>query len=63
MHIRNTFLSTTNAEAPDLIAKLCQEYKILVDTLEKQGTRKDPVLLMRLGIVMMDLGFYQPSPP
>ena len=47
----------------DLIAGLWEEYKAIVNTLKKQGVRQDPVLLMRLTVVMMDLGLYRPSPP
>jgi len=47
----------------DSIARLWKEYKVIVNTLKKQGDRQDPVLLMRLTVVMMDLGLYRPSPP
>ena len=47
----------------DVIAKLWLEYEALVNTLRKQGRRQSPELLMRLTVVMMDLGLYRPSPP
>jgi len=55
--------TSSNTEDSDLIAELWKEYKTLAGVLIKQGTRKDPALLMRLTVVMMDLGLYQPSPP
>jgi hypothetical protein len=50
-------------EDSDLVAGLWEEYKFIVNTLRKQGSRQEPVLLMRLTVVMIDLGLYQPSPP
>jgi len=50
-------------EDSDLVAGLWEEYKFIVNTLKKQGPRREPALLIRLTIVMIDLGLYQPMPP
>lgn len=47
----------------DYFMDLWQEYRRLVETLREQGKRRDVALEMRLTVVMMDLGMYQPSPP
>lgn len=60
---RKKILFTESTEEPISIADLQREYDQLVHTLSRQRTQQDPALLMRLTIVMMDLGLYQPSPP
>ena len=55
--------SNANAADPELMADLYREYRFLVHELRKQKYRQDAALLLRLTIVMMDLGLYQPSPP
>ncbi len=51
-----------DTEDPALLS-LREEYNALVSTLRKQGSRKDVALLMRLTVVMIDLGLYCPSAP
>lgn len=53
----------SDTEGRDPIAELWREYNSLVDTLKKQRYRRDPVLLMRLSLVMRDLGLCKVSPP
>jgi len=51
-----------DTEDPALLS-LWEEYNALVSTLRKQGIRQDVALLMRLTVVMIDLGLYCPSAP
>ena len=55
-------VAAEDTEEPAL-KSLREEYNALVSTLRKQGIRKDVALLMRLTVVMIDLGLYSPSPP
>lgn len=52
-----------NTFPSDFDPDLYKEYIELLTKLKSQGSRKDVALLMRLTIVMFDLGLYVPSPP
>jgi hypothetical protein len=54
-------VAAENTEDPAL-KSLREEYNALVSTLRKQDS-KDVALLMRLRVVMTDLGFVCPSAP
>jgi len=56
--LKNVATSTSNQ-----IDELWREYRTLVGALREQGRHRDIALEMRLRVVMMDLGLYQPSPP
>jgi len=56
-------IDSSKTEESDLIADLYQEYKALVNALKERSLRRDPELLMRLSLVMRDLGISQISPP
>lgn len=51
---------TDDREPEKAAVNLWKEYHSLVHALRK---RRDPTLELRLTVVMMDLGLYQPSPP
>lgn len=52
-----------NSGESESIAELREEYRNIADMLSKQGCRQDPVLLMRLRIILVDIGIYKESPP
>ena len=56
-------ISTAVNASSELLDELWLEYKRLIDTLKRQRRCRDVALEMRLRVVMMDLGLYQPSPP
>lgn len=45
------------------LSYLRDEYKNLIKALNVPKARRDPFLQIRLMIIMIDLGLYQPSPP
>ena len=47
----------------DTMAQLREEYSQLIKAMNSRSHRKDPAILMRLNVVMMDLGLYSPSSP
>ena len=57
----NPSVASEDTEYPAL-KSLREEYNALVSTLKKQDS-KDVALLMRLRVVMTDLGFVCPSAP
>ena len=54
---------TNETTLADLNLDLYQEYVELVRNLKQQGLRRDVAMMMRLTVVMLDLGIYQPSAP
>ncbi|MGQ9609682.1 MAG: hypothetical protein ACUVWN_10280 [bacterium] len=56
-------MTPEHCELSFLNTELYQEYLELISKLKEQCTHKDVSSLMRLTIVMFDLGFYRPSPP
>lgn len=60
---KDEFITPGHDEQSSQNLELYQEYLGLINKLKEQGVRKDVSLLMRLTIVMIDLGIYKPSPP
>jgi len=63
----NHIIATTNDTATDtespVLRSLWREYESTVSTLKKRESRNDAALLMRLTLLMFDLGLYHPSAP
>ena len=61
--MKNHNRPATHKEALEGMLDLLQEYRMLTHTLKQHGSRQDPALMMKLTVLMMDLGLYRPSPP